>query len=77
MKKTFVIDYNIFYKNGSYSHPSPMRIKNCLSELHAKSRLEDFLKRNNPTFSRLVVLSCKTPPIGSMFDFLGKNNPFS
>lgn len=51
------------------------KVKNCLSELQAKSRLEDYLKRKNPMFSKLVILSCKKS-VGGMFDFMGSDNPF-
>jgi hypothetical protein len=74
---TYTIDYNMFFIDGSYSHPSPMKIRNCMSELQAKIRLEDYLMRHNRNFSRLVILSCKEPLAGGVFDFLGKDNPFS
>ena len=73
--KTYRVEYGVYFGEERYeSHTT--KVKNCMSELHAKSKLEDWLKKKYSDFQRLVVYKCNED-IGSMFDFMGKNNPFN
>lgn len=55
--KTFLIKYGIYFTNGKYeSHE--IKIKNCMSDLHAKIKLEEYLKKKYSNFKKLVVYSC-------------------
>ena len=77
MEKTYTISYGYYLTSGKYSS-SKMRIKRCMSDLHAKIRLEEYLKKNIDGFSRLVVYTCKDDvnnPFGDVFgDIFGGFN---
>lgn len=51
------INYGIYFKNGHYQS-GEMIVKNCITELHAKVRLNDFLKRKYPLFDHMVIYKC-------------------
>lgn len=73
--KTFLIDYGVYFKDGSYEARSPMKVKNCYGVAHAKVKLEAFLKQKNNNFKEMVVYSCKEDN-GSVND-LFKDFPFN
>lgn len=74
-EETFVIEYDIYFTNkNKESHTT--KVKNCLSELHAKVKLEDYLKKKNNNFSSLVVHKC-TKDFFGIFNVFGKDNPFN
>jgi len=66
-KKKFQINYQIVYIGGSVSKEKQINISNCLSALHAQVRLEDYLKRKYPDFSKLVVITCIEDMLESIF----------
>lgn len=70
----FIIDYGVYFTNGYYESHT-MKVKNCMSEIHAKIKLEDYLKRKYPNFQQLVVYKCVNDFLG-IFDMMGKSNPF-
>lgn len=73
MKKTYLIKYKAYVEDGSY-YDKKCKMKNCLSSLHAKSKLEDFLKRKHKDFKKLVIETCnEDPDLGVLGDF---NNIF-
>ena len=43
MKNTYLLTYS--YRQGKLVKTGKMQIKNCDNELHAKIRLDDYLKR--------------------------------
>jgi len=48
-EKTFVIDYDIYFTNrNKESHI--MKVKNCMGELHAKLKLDEYLKKKHNNF---------------------------
>jgi hypothetical protein len=51
------------------SKTAKCRMKRCLSELHAKVKLEKYLKDLHPLFKSLVVSKCGMDPM-SLFDFM-------
>jgi hypothetical protein len=51
-----------------------MKVKNCMSELHAKIKLEEYLKKKYDNFQRLVVYSA-TEDFVSLFG--NSDNPFN
>ena len=71
---TFIIDYGVYFTNGHYESHT-MKVKNCMSEIHAKIKLEDYLKKKHTDFQKLVVYKCIDDFLG-IFDMMGKNNPF-
>lgn len=77
MESTFVIHYGYYLTGGRYeSHTT--KVKRCMSELHAKVKLEDYLKKKQPDFVSLVIYSCKRDvenPFGDIFgDLFGGFN---
>lgn len=72
--KTYSIDYIIhFTSKPQESHT--IKVKNSMSDLHAKVKLEDYLKRKHKDFEKLVVVSC-TEDIFSIFgDIFNKVKP--
>jgi hypothetical protein len=77
MESTYLLTYGYYLSSGQYIS-SKMRIKRCMSDLHAKIRLEQYLEKNVLGFSRLVVYTCApdTPnPFGDIFgDIFGGFN---
>ncbi|MCK9429825.1 MAG: hypothetical protein M0R17_07455 [Candidatus Omnitrophica bacterium] len=49
-----------------------------MSELHAKCKLEEYLKKKYDTFSKLVIYKCNRDVMGIFGDMFGmnKSNPF-
>ena len=56
--KTYIIKYYYFTTDGQKITPSPIKVKNCTSDIHAKIRLESYLKKHNSNFGNLVVTNC-------------------
>lgn len=69
----FLVKYNIIYTDGT-SESKLIRINNCDSQLHAKVRLDDYLQRNYPLYSRLEVINCVED--NALFQMFGSDNPF-
>jgi hypothetical protein len=67
MKRTYTIDYRVYFKERLYQTHT-MKIKNCLSEAHAKVRLEQYLQKKYYDFESLVVTSCKVSTGLELFD---------
>jgi RecB family endonuclease NucS len=63
---TYIVDYGIYFKDNRYQSHT-IKVKNCLSELQAKIRLEGYLKRKHANFDKLVVYKCTT----DIFDICG------
>jgi len=74
MNKTFLIDYGVYFTNGTYESHT-MKIKNCMSEIHSKVKLEDFLKKKYSNFKSVVIYKCTNDILG-LFSMMGKDNPF-
>jgi len=55
--KTFETQYIIYFTNKPQESHT-IKVKNCMSDLHAKVKLEDYLKRKHKDFEKLVVVSC-------------------
>jgi hypothetical protein len=55
--KTYILNYTIFFVDRP-AKTHIIKIKNCLSDLHAKVRLDDYLKRKHSNFERLSVTGC-------------------
>ena len=54
--KSYIIKYCIYYSNGGF-HNKEMKVKNCMSEAHAKVKLEKYLMKHNDDFQKLVIYS--------------------
>lgn len=48
-----------------------------MSELHAKIKLKDFVKKKYSEFDYIIIISCKEEGSSFFDDLLGNNNPFS
>lgn len=69
-QKTFVIEYTIFFKEGEpESHTT--KVKNCLSDLHAKIKLEKYLRGKHYDFKRLKVRDCQEDVVGFLSNMFG------
>lgn len=65
--KTFIIHYGVYCTGGKYES-GKYKVRNCMSDLHAKTKLEDYLKRKYPDFQRMVIYECEED-IFSFFPF--------
>jgi hypothetical protein len=74
MNKTFHISYGIYFTDGNYESHT-MKVKNCMSEIHSKVKLEDYLKKKHSNFQKLVIFKCTNDFFG-LFDMFGKDNSF-
>lgn len=72
--KVFLIDYCIYFSDGNYESRR-MKVKNCITEIHAKIKLEDYLKKKHNNFQKLVINKCVNDSSG-LFSMMGKDNPF-
>jgi hypothetical protein len=71
MEKTYLIKYSISFTDNSSLAGKEMKVKNCMSDLHAKIKLEEFLKKKHLKFKILVVESCRED-IDDIFEQFGK-----
>ena len=75
--KTYLITYKMYaIGNTAWSMTGKMKVKNCMSDLHAKTKLEDYLRRKHSDFKTLVVLSCMKDDndlFSVLFSNFGKN----
>lgn len=54
----YIIQFSALDGFGKVLKQGKMRVKNKLSDLHAKSSLEDYFKRKFLDFNKLVVYKC-------------------
>ena len=55
--KTFIIEYELGTSYGNNLNQK-IKVKNCMSDIHAKIKLEAYLRKKNPSFKYLVVNKC-------------------
>lgn len=55
---TYNINYGMHFIGGRYKSGT-MKVKNCMSEIHAQVKLEKYLQKKNPYFEKMVVYSIK------------------
>lgn len=55
MEKTYIIKYGYYLKDNKYSSPNPIKVNKCMSDIHAKVKLEQYLKK---TTTRLCSFGC-------------------
>ncbi len=66
--KTYLLKYEIHLVDSSPLLGKEMKVKNCMSELHAKCKLAEYLERKYINFSKLIVNSCKEDyDLGNIF----------
>ena len=58
MGKTYIIDYDVYLEGGASFLGKKTKVSNCMSELQAKVKLENWLKGKHQTFKQLVVSKC-------------------
>jgi len=63
---TYLIDYTLIFK-AKKPESKQIRVKKAMSDLHAKIKLEDYLKLKYPDFDRLEVQKCEPD---MMYEFL-------
>jgi hypothetical protein len=71
--ETYVIEYAVYYSDTYESHT--IKVKNCTSELQAKIKLGDYVKKKYPSFKDLVIYKCNKDFMG-MFGNID-SNPFN
>ncbi len=64
---TYCIDYKIQYCDNSYSVEHTIKVKKCMGDLHAKIKLEEYLKKKTTNFKKLIVLNCTEDVMGDLF----------
>lgn len=69
--KKYIIKYTVELDGADPIKDKEIKIDNCLSDLHAKSRLEDYLKRKYINFKRLMVHSCHEDLFSKFGDIFG------
>lgn len=70
---TYIIKYGVYYGNNKYeSHET--KVKNCLSELHAKIKLERWLEKKYENFTKLVVYKSEEDFISKFGDIFNWRN---
>jgi hypothetical protein len=71
--KTYLINYEAhFIDGGKECHI--MRVRNCHSDMHAKVKLDEYLKRKLPGYKQMFVSSCveDRPSFGFFDDIFSK-----
>ena len=56
--KTYLIKYQVFFMDGAISSEKIMKVTKCISDLQAKSNLENYIKRKYLLFSKIVINKC-------------------
>lgn len=69
MNSTFRIKYQVFFTDNA-PEMHIIKVHNCMGDLHAKIKLQGYLKKKHANFERLVVISCNPDMFGffDMFD---------
>jgi len=66
---TYLVEYCVYW--GSTAHRTGrIKVKNCMSEAHAKVKLEKYMQKKHQDFRQLVVYRCTKDTFGlfEMFD---------
>lgn len=71
IEKSELEDYTIYFTNGQCIRNKKANVKNCLNELQAKMKLNEYLKQKHPDFKELVINTC-TEDLFSVFGIFGK-----
>lgn len=74
INKIYLIEYSVYFTDEKFESHT-MRVKKCLSEMHAKIKLENYLKKKYNNFQKLIVNKC-TDDSSGLFSMMGKDNPF-
>ena len=77
MKKNYLIKFTVKDKNGIIIKSGKIRAKNRYSEIDAKCKLEEFMKKKYINFGSLIVHNCIEDNImNSIFgDWFKDGNP--
>jgi hypothetical protein len=67
----YILKYEEHFNDGSVFKDKEIKINNCLSELHAKVKLEQYLKKKHSNFNKLVITSCRKDIMGNFNDVFG------
>lgn len=51
----------------NFAKTGTIKVKNCMSDFHAKIKLEGYLKRHYPNFERLQVNRCNEDGLNDLF----------
>lgn len=76
MDKTFIIKYEIHFFNTPTMFNKEIKVKNCMSDLHSKIKLETWIKSKHSDFQFLVINSCKEEDLG-VFGDIFKDGTFN
>ena len=67
MNKSYIIKYEVHCKLQNFFNKEIV-VKNCLSEMHAKAKLDDYCKKKYSEYQCVIVTSCKEKNILEGFD---------
>lgn len=56
--KSYIIEYKAYNPIGVCISDQPIKVKNCMSDIHAKVKLEKYLKKKYKYFYNLEIISC-------------------
>ena len=65
--KTYLIEYKVTVKGGAF-YTGRIRVKNCMGQLHAKIKLDDYMKRKYNDYETLQIIRCDEDVIGFFSD---------
>lgn len=68
MKKIYIIEYTVKSKNDVILKTGKIKVKNKLSELDAKIKLEQYLQKKYSDFNQLIIHNCNIfNPLSEIF----------
>lgn len=74
-KTTYLINYDVIFTDNSRILQKEIKVKNCYSELQALIKLEVYLRKKYPNFSKMIKNECSEyNEVMNIFnDIFGKN----
>ena len=70
MTKVFIIKYDVHCKLQNF-FGKETKVKNCMSEMHAKVKLNDYVKQKyGIEFTHIIIISCKEDGIAGLYNDL-------
>lgn len=57
-KTTYLINYDVIFTDNSRILQKEIKVKNCYSELQALIKLEVYLRKKYPNFSKMIKNEC-------------------
>lgn len=67
-QETYIIEYGVYFGTNQFETHT-IKVRNCMSEIHAKIKLEGYLKNKYSNFKSMVVYNCTHDFLG-ILDFI-------